>query len=503
MSVGGRLESFSLRKVLEHPLFPWALIGAWALVAWLLRPSEAVLDWMGWRQADTLAIARNFVERPSGLLFPRIDWGGSGPGFVEAELQLLPFTISLLFRVFGRHEWLAQLVSLACTSVTAGLLERFLRARYGALPALLGLLSWLTCRGVVFAATAVQPDLPSLLFSMLALVSFADYVDSGRTRPLVVLALSTALAAAIKPTALYLGVTEVAWLVLARPRLLKKPAPWLAWAFVLALSAALLLHARSIYLEFGNTFGILSGGDRKTPTLEQLAHPHLFVRVVGVSLRYGIGWFGAAAGLYLLLRKRWSPFEWALFAGNAVLVLVSFRYACNENYGSHYHLPTTLLGASFVAHAAAELPAAWRFPSRLALVPLCLAGYLVAVADHRQTIRTSNQDGAIVSGRVLRELVRPDGLVVVRSVSPAHESWWNVANNFQDPRTLYVAHTRGWVLPWDCECAAELEGAFEKKASYYVEWGEPRRRPAVDALLLRRAKLVWTRGKLGRIWQAH
>src|SRR6266496_3051917 len=51
-----------------------------------------------WRQADTASIAHNFIKS-GNILYPQINWGGNGPGYVEAEFQLMPFIVSILYRV--------------------------------------------------------------------------------------------------------------------------------------------------------------------------------------------------------------------------------------------------------------------------------------------------------------------------------------------------------------------------------------------------------------------
>ena len=104
----------------QAPLLAWTLLVVWAACQFWMRPPSVVTDWMGWRQADTMAMAKNFYERPSGLLWPRIDWGGDGPGFVESELALVPFVVSRAFRFVGSVEWPGQLLSLVCTAL-AGL----------------------------------------------------------------------------------------------------------------------------------------------------------------------------------------------------------------------------------------------------------------------------------------------------------------------------------------------------------------------------------------------
>ena len=458
---------------------------------------------MGWRQADTMAIARNFVERPSGLLWPRIDWGGAGPGFVEAELQLVPYLIATASRVFGLVEWTGQLLSLVLMTCTGALLVAFLQKRFGRGPALLGLGAWLANQGVVFAATAVQPDTLSLFLSLVAVVSFVSYLDHARTRDLMVAGAATALAALIKPTALQLGVVELVLVVLGQPRLLRTFRLWIVWVLVIASVALLLLHARQLYLAYGNTFGILSGGDRKTPRIDQLLHPKLYLTAAVNSLNWGIGWVGAAAGAWLLLRRRLERLEWALLCGSAVLVLVTLRYATNYNFASHYHLPTTLLGAVLVAHAASLLPT-WFRSSVAATCAVALLGLLYVRSErkHRTEIIEAENDDVVRIGRVLASKVSPGELVVVRSNADAWESWWRTTNNFEDPRVFYIAHTRGWVLSADnLEGGGVLKPAIEQGARWYVEAGAHIPRPDFDRDIEASGKLVHDDPSVGRIWR--
>ena len=448
-------------------------------------------------------MAKNFYERPSGLLWPRIDWGGDGPGFVESELALVPFAVSRAFRFVGSVEWPGQLLSLVCTALAGLSLEHLLRRRYGPVPALVGLGSWLASRGIVFSATAVQPDLASLAFSVLALVLFLRYIETARARAAALSCVALLLAAVIKPTALQLGVVEFVLVAIMRRDLFRRPATWIAWASVLLGVGAMLYHARGIYLSYGNTFGVLSGGDRKMPTLHQLVDPLVLLRACRVSLHWGIGFAGALAALFLVLFRRLDALEVALAAGITALVLFALRYTSVAEYGAHYHLPATLLGAVLVAHAAAQLRLATRSTVTKCAVALSfVASFAYQAEDRRRIVRRGAGDGSAPFCEELAALVLPGELVVVRSGSAAWEPSWNVPNNFQDPRIFYAAHVRGWVLPSDTDGSAELSQWVNKGARFYVEFGEHVDRPALSAFLAANAVLAYDdEVKGGRIWR--
>ncbi|WP_226574188.1 hypothetical protein [Microseira wollei] len=49
---------------------------------------------LSWRETDISGIARNFYREVMNLFYPRIDWRGDGPAYVEMEFPLYPWLIS-------------------------------------------------------------------------------------------------------------------------------------------------------------------------------------------------------------------------------------------------------------------------------------------------------------------------------------------------------------------------------------------------------------------------
>ena len=56
---------------------------------------------LGWRQADTAAMARNFHQNGYMFFYPQVDWGGDTPGYVETECPVYPFAVAVLYSRFG------------------------------------------------------------------------------------------------------------------------------------------------------------------------------------------------------------------------------------------------------------------------------------------------------------------------------------------------------------------------------------------------------------------
>ncbi|MEZ4265893.1 MAG: glycosyltransferase family 39 protein [Myxococcota bacterium] len=445
-------------------------------VAW---PDSLVDDWMGWRQADTQTIARH-LALDFNPLQPEVDWGGGGPNAVESEAPVYAALVSAALRLTpGQPEWPGRALSLLALTFCALLLHRTLRRRYGDGASLLATAFFLASPAALFLGNAVQPDGMALLLTAVAFVSFLAYAeapgDPAHARRLLGLAVvATALAGLTKPTALHIGVAQALLLLLLRPRALRRVAPWAAWSLALAVAGAWLFWAAGIHERTGLTFGSVSGGDSKFPAARDLLRPGRYWDLARVSLFWGIGLPGAISGGWLLLRRRVEPAEWALFAASAVLLTVTMRYSSQEWLGSHYHAPTALLGTWLVAHAARDLAPRLVTPARrraaLALTLLALAGWFAAGLHARRTLGEGWAQPEIALGVALRPHLAAGDLVVVRSRAPAFDEAWGTANNYQDPRLLYVAGAHGWVLPLDEGWAPEtLADLAHSGARFYVD----------------------------------
>src|SRR5512145_2289467 len=72
------------------------------LMARVMTFQSPLFDLHAWRQADTAAIARNFVHERFNVLYPQIDQrGGRADGYVETGLELYAFSVAAIARVVG------------------------------------------------------------------------------------------------------------------------------------------------------------------------------------------------------------------------------------------------------------------------------------------------------------------------------------------------------------------------------------------------------------------
>jgi hypothetical protein len=469
----------------------WLVLGLVAVAAWSAgRAGSLAGDWQGWREADTAAIARHFTEPGANILWPRIDWGGKGPGYVESEFQLYPYVVSLGLRLFGDRPWPGQLVSLAATLGAVVVVWRSLRARCGELPAVAGALTLLTARAVVFAATSVQPEATCLLLYVVAWSAFERWVTDGARKSLAIYALFGALAMLVKPTAAQLGVASFVWLLLARREKLRHVELWVAWFAMVTLLVLHLLHARQLFETYGNSFGVLSGGDSKLPKLEHLLMPRLWFKAATNAFVWGAGPIGTLAFLILAVRRRFDAALLALVFAAGVWTLLALRYT-SQAAGTHYHVLLSVAAARAVALSLKHVLATGLVrPRALGLgAGMALTVVIVLTLRQRAHHRGPLAPSILAAGALLAERAHAGDLVVVASLEPAWDAYWRTPNNFQDPRVFYLSRTHGWELAADDLTPRTLERASRAGARYYVE-PEPRAEPAIDDWLTTHARLL-------------
>lgn len=470
-------RSRGMRRVL------WALLLVYALCAWWGFGDGAI--GASWRECDTQAIARS-LALDFDLLRPRVDWRGATDGGVECEFPLYQGAIAVALRAFGDVEWPGRLLSLLAIVGLAATLFSLLERRAGALPAMLGTLAFLGGAQATFLATRVMPDATSTALAVGGLVAFAAYVQGGGSGWLAAAMVLSAVGVLAKPTAAHVLLLQGSWLLLLAPVRLRDARLWLGWAGVVAVTVAWLLHARAVGQSTGLTFGV-TFGDTKMPALEHLLRPGLYRDTLQATASYGMSWIGFAAVALLIVRRRFDRVDaaWLLIVG--IGLVGSLRYSHTPAMGPQYHVWSALAGAWFVARA---WPPNW--PKAAAVV----AGFAFVAHGawnfhHEHVGRVAMAASSHVqTAAVLRELSRPEDLVVVRGPKVGFDPFWRRPNNCEEPVLLYLGHRKGWILPSDGVDPSRLEAVAVAGARWYVDPAPESLAPETGEWLARNATLA-------------
>ncbi len=289
-----------------------------------------------WRECDVAAIARNYYREDPRFLYPRIDWRGDGPGFVEMELPVTPWLISRLYRLFGFHEVLGRLLVYAFSLLT---LATFFRLAHYLLPnvgALAASVFFVLSPLAVRVSNTLQPDGFMLLCYVAAVYGYLRWLDTGSWWDYALALAATALAVLGKASAAHIGVL-FALLLFHRRGLAAARDPRVWAGGVLSLAPALLwhVHARRFWITYGNSLGV--SNEYHWVSWDFFVNPRFIVGILtaeifyvwmsagllvaafGVALRgrepavhVGLFWLGALFALYLIASRALSG-EWSIY----------------------------------------------------------------------------------------------------------------------------------------------------------------------------------------------
>lgn len=468
-------------RLRQGPHAPWLVVAA-AIV--LLAPLVGLpITYRSdiWRQADTAAIARNFARFGHRLFYPQIDWGGAGPGYVEAEFQLFPWVTSLLYAVAGHHVWIGRAVALAASAGTLAGMVALARRLLGPRGAVITVAVLAATPLFVRYATAFMPEATVLCAYAWALVWFDRWCEAPSRRNLAMWATTSALAFLVKPTSLHLGLVFVAVLVVRRGWRALFTRPAMAFAAVsLAPVAAWLVHARNLHERYGNTFGVVSGGDRKFGTLSDLASVDFYRGVVAIDLRWVVTTASVPlflVGIVAAARDRRLALIPAGAASMAVYYFGVARYAQSEGMGAQYHLFATVFAALGIG-LGAERALAWLASPRLSSAgrTVVAGGVLAAGAGLVYGFAWSYVDqfrdwgqSFLDCGDAMKAQI-PRGDLVVISSSDVAKAPDGTDNNWQEPILFFHGDVRGWSLPADRHDVALVEQYRAEGARWFVLW---------------------------------
>lgn len=429
-------------------LWTIACIVALGAILRLIMIDQSYIDMFGWRESDTAGFARNFLIFDANIFVPHLIWNGPGPQPTGYEFQTVSYLASLLYRVFGEHDAIGRLISVAFGTwklmVFYLLVRRVWNSRLALAAA--GILAIMPGEVFVDRLFLPEPAMSSLVItSVWAVVA---YLQDGRRRFLIIACATGMLGLLTKISG---GIVVVpllyAIVVHERQRRRERPgAPSLGRTLVIAAAAVLVpvvgYYSWALYLGTKPPFYVAAGDYWiwKHGFLMFLSHNY-FAALLFDHLRWiwTLPLILAILG-GLLVRPKGTPLPWFF---HAWLVGMGMFYAIAAK--GLVDNPTNLnllnpAGAALGGHMLVKLweaAVAWG-GRRLAIAALSIWAILfVQQAIHGLSTRAyypwNRVDREL--GLQLDRLAKPDDLVVTSS----HEEINIVA--------VYYSRRRGWVFP--------------------------------------------------------
>jgi 4-amino-4-deoxy-L-arabinose transferase-like glycosyltransferase len=417
------------------------------------------------RECQTAMIARNlWRDGIGGILYPRIDFLGSQPGYMLLEFPLYNALVALACALAGPREWLGQLVSLLCSLGAVALLYGIVRRTDDEHTA--------RAAGAIMALTPLQqfigqsflPEPLLMLSSLAALYGMVRYAHSESAGWLVLASLAAAGAMLVKAPAGLVLLLPLAFLAWTRFgwRAFAKPSVLLAAGFALVVYVLWQTHADRVNAQHYPYF-VSTGEHQRQWNFGPLAMRwdwRFYARILGRLAVYlsPVVALAAAAGFFQrpTLPHRWLFHVW--LAANAAYVLI----CANLHFAhKHYQIVFVPVFAALAARAAARWLPRWR------LAVIAAAGLLV-IYDAWLGLKLWREQRDPLLERAcaaLRDLSQPGDLVLIADF---HGRYGLSGNHTNNPVALYLANRRGWNAPLYSEMSATTVEEHRQKGARWL-----------------------------------
>ena len=240
-----------------------------------------------WRSTDMASIALNYYRNGFHFFMPQVNWGGNGPGFVEMEFPVIPFLLAVFFKIFGVTEWPALIIPVLSGLGLVAVVYLFCRDLFDPATGFMAGLFTAVSPPMTAMSIALWPDPPMIFCGALGLYALTRWVMKGGRGTFLLGALATSLSILLKITGLYLGL-PILYLCYVRygSGFWKKGVVWLLAAFILMAPLLWYIYAHTLFLEYHNTFGIITGGFLKFATTQILLDPSFYFLSLGRMVFY-------------------------------------------------------------------------------------------------------------------------------------------------------------------------------------------------------------------------
>jgi hypothetical protein len=445
-------------------------------IARLINVTGPILEVAMWRQCATASIARNFYYHGMNIFYPQVLTGGATEGYIgETEFHLYPFTIAILYKFFGVHEYLGRLVSILAFCGGAFFLYKLARKYTNEMIAIIALLFYTFNPYIFFYSRAFQPESTMLFLSITMLYFFSEWIDKEGWWRFALMTLCATAAFLVKIPTICLGL-PLLYLCLKKYRI-NFLLQWRLWLFaVISLVPIILWCKHSSYLKSMNG---LSWGNFYLSSYLIYIDPQFYVKVfftevVEKCLIY-IGGIFLVLGIVFTFRNKEIRFihYW-------LLAIIAFFFIGAEKTAHHtyYTIPIIAPASVLVGYTisnSVKLINEYKVTGKTRVVLLILfvsmAASLPFISYHKITGRYKAKrlakDYSIYEvGKEADEILPKDSLIV--------GCLWG------GPEILYYSNRRGWAMNIIGCSIGSIEDLRQKGAKYFVTTAQE----AIDSSVL-------------------
>jgi 4-amino-4-deoxy-L-arabinose transferase-like glycosyltransferase len=301
----------------------------------------------------------------------------------------------------------------------------------------------------VAMSTGVWPDPPPVLFAALGLYALTKWVENEKIGYYTLAAFALVLSILLKLTSLYVGIPVLFlfWMKY-RSRWWRMPLVWLFAALVLIPPTLWYVHAYRLFLETGNTFGILASGYSKLGSVDLYLDPRFYAKTIARVTLFDVTLLGCALAALGAMNRFDRHVQRIVLVWTGAVVIYCIAAAEGVSLGHYqYALPIVPPAAMLAGIGFENLRRSGWLPPLLttgAAMATLLAVNAVAANYVFQT-RGMNfrhlSEQKMRTGKALAQLTPSDSLIVVIDGDMNDRT---PQTSMTPPEVFYFADRRGW-----------------------------------------------------------
>ncbi len=421
--------------------------------------TNPLVDFHSWRQTLTATIAMNFYTGDMNLLQPSTNWVRE---YYEFEFQIYPFLVALLYKIFGFHDILGRLVSIAFSMGTVGMLYLLGKRYYDSTTGLFAAGVFAVLPMSVYYTRTFMPESAMLFFSVTLLYFFTRWLDNGTWKDFLLASIFTTLTFLIKLPALYMGgpllflaCVKFRWKIFAQYKL------YLFVALVLIPPFLWYSHMGELHAQTHQGESIWLGNDKLAN--QGILFDYKFYKLI-FSTRLVEKMFAFTAFPFLILgmiakveRKEQNLFRIWFFSVCAYFLIV----AVGNREHEYYQIPIIPVGAIIIGKFLADFfkansnPGGWKQNIKVTLVLLMIL-FIPIHSIYKLNGRLNINRNYIVIGEQLKEHTGKNDRILLQDIGSDR------------PQTFYYGDRKGWTLGYQQSLTPkDIDQYIAKGASYY------------------------------------
>ncbi len=455
------MQAFVTRMKTDRWLMALAAIFLIGLALRLWGVTQPLLDFHSWRQTLTATVAKNFYLGDMNLFRPATNWAVE---YYEFEFPIYTYSVALLYKLFGFHDSLGRVVSIAFGLGSMALLHLLTKRFFGRSAALFATGLFAVLPMAVYYTRTFMPEPAMLFFSIAGLYCFSRWLDFERWSDFFLAAAAFSLAFLIKLPTLFLGgpILFLAWLKF-KGRMFLLPQFYLFLAILFVPPLLWYGHMGDLHAEAHAGQSIWLNNDKLANSgvlLDYKFYKLIFWTRLGEKMFAFTGFFFVLMGLATKLERREQYVFHIWFASVCVYFLIA---AEGNRIHEYYQLPILPAGCALAGKFLADFFArrkdrlAWRSDWKLCAVTLMLV-FIPVHSVYKLEKRLRFNTDYLTIGEKIKTHTGKEEFILLQDTH---------ANR---PQAFYFSDRKGWTLGMLPPLSAAQVQDYARKGARYFGW---------------------------------